>query len=74
MSPDGLSNDVVDLQHELTVLRIERDRLNKRRERASTADKPHVDVLMSILDRDIRMREMKIASLIARRAGENQPG
>jgi hypothetical protein len=63
VSPDSLSNDVVELRHELAVLRVERDRLARGRASARSTERVNVDVLLRIIDIDIRVRETKIETL-----------
>jgi hypothetical protein len=63
VSPDSLSNDVVELRHELAVLRVERDRLVKQLASTRSIERANVDVLLRVIDRDIRMREIKIETL-----------
>jgi hypothetical protein len=63
VSPDSLSSDVVELRHELAVLRNERDRLVNRRASTRSTERAKLDILLRVIDGDIRMRESKIETL-----------
>jgi hypothetical protein len=69
VSPDSLSNDVVELRHELAVLRVEHDRLLNLRARTRSTERANVDILLRVIDRDIRMRETKIEILTKAKRG-----